>query len=664
MAEDVDLAGVRKDRLSLSSQGEDVARRVLGPKFVGPGTIIEFIGKEHETLYTQSNVYTLSVSDTRVRQVPTNKAPVPSGVAQNTYLETVRIEQDNAYSSSAPNGDPWYDQYVFAWGTTPGQIDVTLDIDHYVPTAGSATLDVGVWGWTVAPESPDHHLVVEWNGTAVADEHFDGLVDHPISSPLPAGALQEGTNTLTLKLPADTGAFADLVTLDHYSVTYPRGLIAKDGALVFKGNAPLYEVAGLPNKNVVIYRETPTGGIKRIQKIKKSGQGTNYTARFGAAVEPNGESTFYVASAGDMTSPEITIPVDPVDITSAAAEYLIITHPDFITPELDLLVNARQAQYSVEVVDVEQVYAQFGHYLPGAQPIDDYIAYAQTNKGTTHVLLVGGDSYDYHDNLGLGALSFIPTQYAQTDDIVYFAPVDAQYADVDGDNVPDVAIGRFPVRTQAELSAMVNQTLTYAQNTYSQTAVFAADKFDTPNQYSFKADSDTVINQHLSDWNITTAYIDDLGVQGAKDTIIDAINNGVALTSFFGHSDLSIWTFDGLLDGADVDALENVGMPTVVTQWGCWNTYYVSPYDDTLGHRFMLNDDRGAASVLGASTLTEAAAERILAMEVFERLLTQGTTMGEAILQAKQQYAQTHPDQLDVILGWTQLGDPALVVQP
>ncbi len=664
VAAGIDLTGVRKDRLSLSSQGESVQRRVLGPKFVGPGTIIEFVGKDHETLYTQSNIYTLSVSDTRVKQAPVSQSPVPSGVAQTTYLETVRVEHDNAYSSSAPNNDPWYDTYVFAWGTTPGQIDVAVDIDNYVPSAGSAVLDLDVWGWIWTPENPDHHLVVELNGTAVADEFFDGLVHHPINAPLPANVLQAGTNTLSLKLPADTGAFADLVTLDHYAVTYPRSLIAKDGALVFKGNAAIYEVSSLPDKNVVVYRESPTGKIERIQKVHKNGKGSNYTARFSGVVEPAGESTFYVAAVANMTSSQITIPVDPVDITSAAAEYLIITHPDFIGSELDLLVNARQAQgFSVEVVDVEQVYAQFGHYLPGAQPIKEYIAYAHANKGTTHVLLVGGDSYDYHDNLGLGTVSFLPTLYAQTDDLVYFAPVDAKYTDVDGDNVPDLAIGRFPVRTAAELTTMVNQTLTYGQITYPQTAVFAADKFDASTQYSFKADSDTVIDQHLSDWDVATAYIDDLGVQGAKDMIIDSINNGVALTSFFGHSDLSIWTFDGLLNGADVDALTNVGLPTVVTQWGCWNTYYVSPYEDTLGHRFMLNSDRGAASVLGASTLTEAAAERVLAMEVFERLLTQGTTMGEAILQAKQAYAQTYPDQLDVILGWTQLGDPALVVQ-
>ena len=662
VAAGVDIAGVRKNRLALSSQGGDVARRVLGPKFVGPGTIIEFIGKEYETLYTQSNVYTLGVSNSRVTQVPTNKASVPKGVAQSTYIETVRVERDNHYSASSPNGDPWYDQYVFAWGTTPSQIDVAIDIDHYVPSAGPAALDVGVWGWTSTPESPDHHVVVDLNGIAVADELFDGLVAHPIIAPLSAG-LQEGTNTITVRLPADTGAFADLVTLDYYALNYPRQLVAKSGALMFKGNASVYEVSGLPNKNVVVYRESPTGTVERIQRIQN--QGSNYTARFGGVVEPAGESTFYVAAVNNILSPQIDIPVEPMGITSAAAEYLIITHPDFIGPELDLLVDARQAQgFSVEVVDVEQVYAEFGDYLPGAEPIKDYIAYAHANKGTTHVLLVGGDSYDYHDNLGLGAISFMPTLYAQTDDIIYFAPVDTKFADVDDDNVPDVAIGRFPVRTAGELTTMVNQTLTYGQITYPQTAVFAADKFDVANQYSFKTDSDSVINQHLSNWDVTTAYIDDLGVQGAKDTIVNAINDGVALTSFFGHSDYSIWTFDGLLDGADVDALTNVGLPTVVTQWGCWNTYYVSPYEDTLGHRFMLNGDRGAASVLGASTLTEAVAERVLAMAVFERLLTPGTTMGDAILQAKQDYAKTNPDQLDVILGWTQLGDPALIVQP
>ena len=36
---------------------------------------------------------------------------------------------------------------------------------------------------------------------------------------------------------------------------------------------------------------------------------------------------------------------------------------------------------------------------------------------------------------------------------VKFVPADPLYADVDGNNMPDLAIGRFPVRTSSELES-------------------------------------------------------------------------------------------------------------------------------------------------------------------------------------------------------------------
>jgi hypothetical protein len=53
-----------------------------------------------------------------------------------------------------------------------------------------------------------------------------------------------------------------------------------------------------------------------------------------------------------------------------------------------------------------------------------------------------------------------------------------------------------------------------------------------------------------------------------------------------------------------------------------------------------------------------------LALEVYRRLFQPGMSIGRAILEAKRAYAKRYPGQLDVLLGWTQLGDPALVIQP
>jgi hypothetical protein len=80
----------------------------------------------------------------------------------------------------------------------------------------------------------------------------------------------------------------------------------------------------------------------------------------------------------------------------------------------------------------------------------------------------------------------------------------------------------------------------------------------------------------------------------------------------------------------------------------------------------MLNGDRGAAAVLGASTLTAAGHETEFGKRLFGvgGLVSGNTTIGDAVLRAKRNVAQDHPDWLDVILGWQLLGDPLLRIAP
>ncbi|NIS08356.1 MAG: hypothetical protein GWO07_06260, partial [Candidatus Dadabacteria bacterium] len=63
----------------------------------------------------------------------------------------------------------------------------------------------------------------------------------------------EGTNTLTLNLPGDTGVAFDIVNFEGFSVTYSRTFTAQDGELIFNSASSAYEVTGLDTANVVVY---------------------------------------------------------------------------------------------------------------------------------------------------------------------------------------------------------------------------------------------------------------------------------------------------------------------------------------------------------------------------------------------------------------------------
>ena len=377
-------------------------------------------------------------------------------------------------------------------------------------------------------------------------------------------------------------------------------------------------------------------------------------------------ATYFVSLVSAMKPVEFVEPTEPDDLLSGSADYLVIAHPDFIDAHLERLITERQAQgYSTKVADVEAVYSAFDYGHFGAAAISRYIAWAHQNLGTEMVLLVGADTHDYHDNLRTGSMSFIPSLYVRTSDRVNYAPSDGKYADVDDDNIPDISIGRMIPRTTDEWANSVTKTLQYGSHPNPRSLVLAVDEKDLAAGYSFSADADATIAELPESWqgNITRAYIDELGVASARSTLIDALNAGQAVAGMFGHSGSRDWSFSGLFKAGDASKLSNAGAPTVITQWGCWNTYYVSASEDTLAHEFMLNDLNGAAAVLGASTLTEASHEREMAKQVYPRMFETGVPIGRAILEAKLEHAEVYGDQLDVILGWNLLGDPALVVE-
>jgi hypothetical protein len=291
-----------------------------------------------------------------------------------------------------------------------------------------------------------------------------------------------------------------------------------------------------------------------------------------------------------------------------------------------------------------------------AAAIDTYVARAVPTLGVRWLLIAGADSIDYHDHDGDGSVSLVPSLYGATGFNVTFAPIDPAYADIDGDGVPDVAMGRMPARTPDEMSAMVAATLSASTEPAPQTVTLVS---DTADGVDFAAVNDGLA-ERFDGWTVRRADVDRLGVEDARAELISALADGTAYTLYLGHSSTHEWTSLGLFDSA---AARNTpsSHPTVVVQFGCWNTYYVSPYADTMSHSFMLNPNGAAAAVLGASTLTSAANDVELAGYLADSLASGNLTVGEALLDAKRSVDRNAGGTTaDVLLGWTLLGDPAL----
>ena len=679
LAAGLSLEGVPASSIALiDASGQPVPRRIDDALF-GAGSTVEFVAEAIDTLYTGTNVYRLLVDPVRAMEIATD-ADVFAVYDDNAFeAATMHVERQDAYSFSARSSDPWYDERLLAFENSPG-VSYSLELPTPKLADTDGVLSVRMEGGADFPAAgPDHHVIVEFNGVVVADLHADGLV--PIA-PLLDIDLQAGLNDLTVRVPGDTGNRFDLVNFDSASLTYSRMLDAGNDQYIFAAvSAPApellptgdrlfgtgfedsatrrgFRVHGVADAAVTVYAIAGSSVVEVPVSVESSRGG--YDVLVPARVMAD---RYVVATTSQVYAPVVEgLGPDP-ELLKGAFDYIMVAHPLFVEA-LQPLADFHTGQgRAVQIVSITDVYRTYSGGVVDPTALSAFLADAHTIAGANHALLVGADSYDYRDYLGIGSISYIPTLYVATDEIVQFTPSDSALVDFDGDNVPDMPIGRLPARTVAELSAMVGKTIAYAQSGVGETALFAADR-NVPGS-AFTAMSEDLIERFDPAWSLDRAYLDELQTPAAaRSAIINAVNRGTSLITWFGHSAPTRWSFENVLSPTDVASMNIGGFPTVFNQWGCWNTYFVSPTSNTLAHALIAADGRGAAAVMGPSTLASQSSEQVLGNLAMPMLTDPTRTIGEVMVEARRQMAETHPDRLDVLLGHTLLGDPALQVAP
>ncbi len=687
LAAGVNLAGQPIENIAVRMGSTTVPARVsLGAKAFGAGSTIEFFAKAvKNSLYTKTSVYRIEAGPgLAMSQIDARTKGLSADGEIMSANGALTLDDNTTYSFSSPLDDPWFNfRAVRSNGSLVGVGSLSFTVKDRVAPSGvkspnstgtrgdhtnasdvAETLIVNYWGGLdYAGSTPDHHAEFFLNGVRLGDVTFDGFTAGTQRFNLPVGALQLGTNTFTVKLPNTTGFANDMVNIESVQVGYARSLIAVDDRLRIelpatpdaapvKGqarNSSTFVINGLSGKPVSVLLER--AGVSSLLNTDSVTAGS-------LRIKLN-------AQAGDQL---IVLPIDsnftPVAVAPLAdplaggqASYLVISHPSFI-PNLGSFVVAKQQQgFSVKVVDVEAIYRYYSAGVVDPAAIQLAIRRAQNTLGTTHVLLVGGDTYDYQNVLGVNSVSFIPTNYRRTGPIIAFAPSDAVYADTNGDGKPNVAIGRWPVRTTAELNAIIAKTLDY-QNTKK--ALFISDR--SLNGVSFAAEVAPISTLLSQDWTVNQLSLDSYAsgqASTARADIVSALNQGVSLFSYYGHSAPSSWSREGLITASQVNGglFNTTNQAFATLQLGCWGTYFVEPTSTTVAHSMLLMP-KGAALVMGASSLTESSSDLALANGVLPRLATE--SFGVALMHTQQELVQANMGAADMVFGGTLLGDPSL----
>lgn len=684
----LDWSGARPDRIRVSRGGTAVPFSYQGGALFGPDASISFLAEAVEnSLYTDTAVYRLEVETLAPNATLRGVYAQPGDLtAIESARDTFVYSPQAYYDFASPTDDPWFAFDVVRVNVPLASASRTIALPPKVD--GPERLIVDLYGGLDFPAAPDHSVRIRLNGQVVATRQFDGVTRQQIAADLPSGLLVSGDNAVSVELVGDTGVYADIVLVNSIKIEYTRRLIASNNRLRFRAdNAPAtavggdrifvsgvedtqpasctqqqsgcaaWRVTGLTQPDVVVMRKRAAGVDTLLAQVDSDGAG-GFSASF-ADVTAAGDE-FWIAPRSGAVSAALEPAAGVIDpIAGAPASYLIVAHPSFINGLAPLIAARRAEGLSVRVIDTDAIYRWYSAGSPDAAAIKSAIADASARLGTMYVLLVGGDTYDYDNAEGSNSVSFVPTPYRRSDALVTYAPADSVYADVDNDGKMDLAIGRFPVRTAAELDAIVAKTLAYATAGHARKALNVTDRTDglaNFRQLLFPLDG------LLTGWQVTNVALsdyppDNAGTQAARAAMVAAVNSGQALTTYFGHSAPNSWTREGLVTSQLVyGGLFANPVPTVNWQLGCWGTYFVDPYSSTVSHGLMLQSS-GAAAVIGASALTEIASDMAWMGELGARL--SGNRIGDALRQAQRKLAE-NPAYRDVFVGGTLLGDPAL----
>ncbi len=607
------------------------------------------------------------------RRIIANNA-VFAGTVTDRYLKRESIERQSQYLFSSPATDPFAAERLMATAGNPAQARYAFALDDRLAT--SVRVQAEVWGGANFAALDDHHAVLSISDGAsnqvIDARRFDGITATQLvgNAELP---LDSALNVDVI-IPGDNAQSFDLVHVDRLSAQYWSRLNgSQSGWLAFKRASLLGDSDRMLSNG---FEDAPNLASVGIARVTGLGQQTRAwwisdqrAERLPARLTTAGESE--IALPNHMLASDDVIIFDPTRAASAlvlpwldqdqlstgSAEYLIVTHPQF-EAGLSSFVAAKQTQgFSVKVVSTDAIYQRYGTGVAESKALADYLRVAKATLATRFVLLVGGDSYDPRNYLGDGSLSFVPTPYVDLHPLVRFGASDASYADTDGDKLPDLSLGRWPVRSNAELTAIIAKSLRAGSN---QRAVMLADDRDVADAFSFGNVSDNVIS-NLTPSSVTRLYLDQLSPAQARAGLLARVNANDRLIHYFGHSGPTTWSYPapGILSPSDIfaGALSNTE-PNILVQWGCWNSYHVIPQYNTLAHAWLLGPN-GAQAVIGAAALTEAANDALLATAL-ANTLTSSQTIGEALQAAKREVGATRPNAIDVLLGTSLLGDPAL----
>jgi Peptidase family C25 len=648
-------------KYTLTNQGQPVAWTLDTD-----GSVL-FYGQAINSIYTTQNVYwlrqgngvtmgTTATAGTAATGSPTASFPWTANTRQATFAATV-LPLD-------PESDYWFWQSLIAGDPVNGSASFAVAAPN-VNAGGSQTLTAHLMGATAGA----NNVQVSLNGVPLGYATWSGIAAHDATFAA-SGLNASGTNTVTLTaLPdPDPDATASIVYLQSFDVGYERAFSAAGDVLAFTGAGnSLVTVTGFSAPGIHLLDLTNpllpalvTGA--RIDAVPAGGAQLT--------IEPAAATTPYLAVGpqGVLTPAAVVLAsVTGPATQTTGADYLILTTGD-LGPAASSLAALRAAQgLQTAVVDVGDVMTEFNYGIYSPHALQSFLSYvhATWNPVPRYVVLAGAASFDYRNFLGFGG-ELVPTLMVSTDSGLFSS--DNHLVDINGDGIPDFAVGRLPVLTNAELQSYVAKLAAYEATPGGQwidQALFAADETGPDDGLAnYAADSVAIAGGLPALYVPQQVALSSSDITSARATLFSALGSGLGLVNYFGHAGLDRLSPLGLLTSSDAVTLTNGPRLPLLAALTCNVNRFDVPGFSSLGELLANQANGGAVGIWSSDGLSYHSEGKELARLFYLDLGIPGSfRLGDVMLHALTQYAN-EPGLLDTVDLYTLLGDPATQVKP
>jgi len=605
---------------------------------------LEFYAYGMDTAYSGTRAYWLAAGNsTGLRFRPKGKTKGTPYSAPSFPFTLERRDRMIFFGAqtTASDRDSFYGPVV--WSEPTAQ---NFEVTNLAAGAGPVELTVAVQGATTTP----HRVRVLLNGALVGTVEFRDQELGTATFTLPASALLAGNNEVTLVAVADP---LDISFIDFVRLTYPHTYTADSNALRFPapGNREI-TIAGFTTQDVRVIDVTDPAQPVEIE-AKMTGSAGNYSLV--ALPQERGDRVLYATAIGSATTPASIAANAPStwSLRQNRADFIVLSHPNFIATVAPLVAQRRAQGIETVVVNIDDVYDEFGYGSKSPEAIREFLRWAQTKwvLGPRHAMLVGDASFDPRDYIGYGIHDFIPTRFLPT--IYMKAASDDWLADFDDDGVPNIFLGRLPVETVADAQAVIDKIVAY-QPPSTKRALLVIDQDDTTFSFANAAigvRSSVPASYAVEDFQIVSP--------SGRSDLIAALRSRPSVVNYIGHGSIQGWSNTAIFGIEDVSSLAGSGSTPLYLMMNCLNALFADSDATSLAEALLRVPDGGAIAVWASTAMSDPPPQTAVNQALYQILAANPTiTLGELVALAK---ASTLDP--DVRTTWMLMGDPTLRLQ-